>query len=63
MKKIILLMSIFAISCNNDDNSNSGETNCTDQFVYGLHVSVKNAVTNAVASRRCFGESNRRKLC
>lgn len=48
MKKIILLMSIFAISCNNDDNSNSGETNCTDQFVYGLHVSVKNAVTNAV---------------
>lgn len=41
-------MSIFAISCNNDDNSNSGETNCTDQFVYGLHVSVKNAMTNAV---------------
>lgn len=40
-------MSIFAISCNNDDNSNDGQTNCTDQFVYGLHVSVKNAVTNA----------------
>ena len=46
MKKIILFLSIVAISCNNDDNANNGETNCTEQFVYGLHVSVKNAVTN-----------------
>ena len=46
MKKIMLFMSILAISCNSNDDSN-GEVHCTDVFVYGLNVSVKDAATNA----------------
>lgn len=47
MKKILLFISLVAISCNNDDN-NDGVVNCTEQFVYGLNVNVKDATTNAV---------------
>ena len=48
MKKILLFMSVLAISCNSNDDSNDGVTNCTEEFVYGLNVNVKDAVTNAV---------------
>ena len=46
MKKIMLFMSILAISCNSNDDGN-GQVNCTDIFVYGLNVSVKDSLTNA----------------
>lgn len=45
MKKIMLFLSILAISCNSNDD-NDGQTNCTDIFMYGLNVTVKDAVTN-----------------
>lgn len=47
MKKILLFLSIIAVSCNSNDDSNN-PTNCTEEFVYGLHVNVKDAVTDAV---------------
>lgn len=45
MKKIMLFLSILAISCNSNDD-NDGQTNCTDVFMYGLNVTVKDAVTD-----------------
>lgn len=49
MKKILLFLSIIAVtvSCNSSDDD-SNPTNCTEEFVYGLNVNVKDAVTNAV---------------
>jgi len=47
MKKILLFVSILAISCNSDDNNDSTRT-CTEEFVYGLNVNVKDAETDAV---------------
>lgn len=47
MKKIMLFLSILAISCNSNDDNDDGQTNCTDIFVYGLNVTVKDAVTDA----------------
>ncbi len=50
MKRFILLSLVFLIlSCNSDDD-NSGSINCTEIFVYGLKVSVKNAVTDAIVT-------------
>lgn len=48
MKKILLFISFIAISCNSNDDSSNSVVNCTEEFVYGLHVNVKDAVTNAV---------------
>ena len=47
MKKMMLFMSILAISCNGIDDHN-GATNCTDMFVYGLNVTVKDSLTNEI---------------
>lgn len=47
MKKILLFVSLIAISCNNNDDSSTADVNCTDVYVYGLNVNVKNAITNA----------------
>lgn len=46
MKKILLFLSIIAVSCSSNDNDNN-PTNCTEEFVYGLNVNVKDAATNA----------------
>ena len=37
------------LSCNSDDD-NSGITICTEIFVYGLKVTVKNEVTNIIVT-------------
>ena len=44
---MMLFMSILAISCNSSDDNN-GATNCTDMFVYGLNVTVKDSLTNEI---------------
>ena len=50
MKKLILLSFVFMLlSCNSDDD-NSYSINCTEIFVFGLKVTVKNAVTNAIVT-------------
>ena len=48
MKKIFLFISLVAISCNSNDDDSNAVVNCTEEFVYGLNVNVKDAVTNAV---------------
>jgi hypothetical protein len=48
MKKILLFLSIIAISCNSNDDNADNPTNCTEEFVYGLNVNVKDAATDAV---------------
>ena len=48
MKKRILFSLVFLmLSCNSDDD-NSNSVYCTEIFVYGLSVTVKNAVTDAI---------------
>lgn len=47
MKKILLFISLVAISCNSNDDS-TDVVNCTEEFVYGLNVNVKDATTNSV---------------
>lgn len=47
MKEMMLFMSILAISCNSSDDNN-GATNCTDIFVYGLNVTVKDSLANEI---------------
>lgn len=44
MKHIALIFMIFLTTCVEDDNG----IICTEQFVYGLNVTVKNADTNAI---------------
>jgi len=39
----VLLLTLLLVSCNNDDNDGVG---CTEIFVSGLNVTVRNAVTN-----------------
>lgn len=50
MKKFIQLSLVFLLlSCNSDiDNFNS--INCTEIFVFGLKVTVKDVVTNAIVT-------------
>jgi len=48
MKKILFFIALVAISCNSNDDDATPEVNCTDVFVYGLNVNVKDAVTDAV---------------
>lgn len=47
MKKILLFISLVAISCNSNDDS-TDVVNCTEEFVYGLNVNVKDATTSSV---------------
>ena len=44
MKYIVLIFMIFLTTCVDDDN----EIICTEQFVYGLNVTVKNGDTNVI---------------
>lgn len=47
MKKVLFVLMLLVLSCDlSDDNSN--EVICTTEFVYGLNVSIKDAVTNSV---------------
>lgn len=48
MKKILLFVSLIAISCNSNDDGSSADFNCTDIYVSGLNVNVKDATSNAV---------------
>ena len=46
MKKILLLcIVLMQWSCNSDDY---GQQNCTEEFVYGLSVTVRDAITNEI---------------
>lgn len=45
MKKILLFVSILAMSCNSDDDNDTFY--CTEEFVFGLNVNVKDAVSGA----------------
>ncbi|NBL65453.1 hypothetical protein GV828_09605 [Flavobacterium sp. NST-5] len=44
MKKIILLLIVLTLGCSNDDDN---QRYCTEEFVFGLEVTVKNAETGA----------------
>lgn len=44
MKYIVLIFIIFLTTCIDDDR----EIICTEQFVYGLNITVKNADPNAI---------------
>ncbi|RLD28538.1 MAG: hypothetical protein DRI75_06435 [Bacteroidetes bacterium] len=44
MKYVFLFFMAFLTTCMEDDNG----IICTEQFVYGLNVTVKNADTNAI---------------
>lgn len=39
-------MSLFAISCSGDDDNTNDDVNCTEIYVAGLVVNVKDAVTD-----------------
>lgn len=46
-KNIIIIFTIyFLLSCNSDDRSQ--QQFCTEEYVYGLKVTVKNSVTNII---------------
>ena len=50
IRKLILLSLVFLLlSCNSDDD-NSNPINCTEIFVFGLKVTVKDAATNAIVT-------------
>lgn len=50
IRKLILLSLVFLLlSCNSDDD-NSNPINCTEIFVFGLKVTVKEAATNAIVT-------------
>ncbi len=52
MKKIFLLSCIILASitssCNNDDEAGNININCTEVFVYGLNITIKDAQTDAI---------------
>ncbi|MGJ8665239.1 MAG: carboxypeptidase-like regulatory domain-containing protein [Patiriisocius sp.] len=52
MKKIFLLSCIIIASitssCNNDDEAGNININCTEVFVYGLNITIKDAQTDAI---------------
>lgn len=50
MKKLLLLTFVFVIlSCNSDDD-NTDSQYCTEIFVFGLKVTLKDAVTYAIVT-------------
>ena len=51
MKNSFLLSLVFLVlSCSSDDD-NSNPNYCTEIFVYGLKVTIKDAVTNAIVTQ------------
>lgn len=49
MKKLVLFCLIaLTLSCNNNDDPGDVVTNCTEIFVFGLSIQVKDANTDAI---------------
>lgn len=50
MKKLLLLTFVFVIlSCNSDDD-NTDPQYCTEEYVFGLKVTLKDSITNAIVT-------------
>ena len=49
IKKLVFFSFAFIFLACNSNNDDDG-TNCTDQFVYGLSITVRDAVTEQIIS-------------
>lgn len=48
MKKLLLLILVILVASCNSDDDNSGPQNCTEVYIYGLKVTVKDNSNNAI---------------
>ncbi|GEQ84982.1 hypothetical protein ULMS_04900 [Patiriisocius marinistellae] len=49
MKKLLFIcLTLVAVSCNNDDEAGNININCTEVFVNGLSVTIKDGQTDAI---------------